>query len=624
MTMIAKWLRKASSMFAEKPKVKADDFGMEHFLLYHGLAGSSPENQREFKDVRADILSAVSRGNSQNLCINLKLAPLWWEEKLRRIFDEAKSASLEQTLNCLLPTKSGDMSELDPLTHPDWRVRANAALILSYLGVHQAQERLIESLDATAGSAEAASTTTAYGGTGDHDPSPAFCHIARALAGFRTSLARQALAKHLLHVEPWIRVDAVNAIANWSIDEIGADLLIAFGQYHAFTDYASVALSRLHSPLTLLKSADNDLADLAATVLLGDFEGARGPFSANAEMLPEVSVHKCLPLLLKAAEATPSPAKLRALGELTAWLSANYHEFRLEHEAYPEPEATAAAALSVKTLVEKLDIKKELTEAFAEASNQPSSQASSQALLSNQSKNDMKTKARHAIKIAGEQKISAAVPLLTEFISTQPLYRDEIVEALGRIGDADSAAVLINLANSLVNIEKRTDSVLSANPIAENDAAAAKTYWYVLRALGHLPGEKSLAFLLEAAKDEASDKREEALSSLTQLHASASGLSKVAEIKVAVSRALADPSAAVRVRAIEAAVALNDASLIAPTAKLVNAQEISVGRAAFNALEKLALAGHKKEIASALAEAKQGQTNSAKVKRIDDFIQHHL
>jgi HEAT repeat protein len=619
MTVIAKWLRKASSMFAEKPKVKADDFGMEHFLLYHGLAGSSPENQREYKDVRADILSAISRGNSQNLCINLKLAPLWWEEKLRRIFDEAKSTSLEQTLKCLLPERSGDMSELDPLSHPDWRVRANAALVLSYLGVHQAQERLIESLDATAGSAAIASTASAYGSSGDPDPSPAFCHIARALAGFRTGLARQALAKHLLHIEPWIRVDAVSALSNWPMEEIRSDLLVAFGQYHPFTDYASVALSRLHSPFGLLKSGADDLADLAATVLLGDFEGAQGPFSANAEMLPEVSVHQCLSLLLSAAEKHPSPAKLRALAALTTWLSANYHEFRLEHEGYPEPEATAQATSQMRALVEKLDIKKELHRAFDDAFALSKTNTSKTNTPAN-----IDSKARHAIKLAGEQKISAAVPVLLELLSSQPLYRDDIVEALGAIEDPQSQTILIEMARKLVDIEKRTDAVFSANPIVEDDAAAAKTYWFILRALGHLPGDKSLAFLLDAVKDEASDKREEALNSLTSLHHKASNLARMSEVKEAVSRALSDPSAQVRVRAAEAAVELGDASLVAPLAKLINAQEMSVSRAAFNALEQLAAKGHKQEIAAALGEAKQGQTNSIKVKRIDEFIQHHL
>lgn len=90
MNPLAKWLKNAANLFNEKPPVKVDEFGLEHFLLYHGLVGSSPENQREFKDVRADIASAVARGNSHNLCINIKLAPLWWEDKLYRILKSSR------------------------------------------------------------------------------------------------------------------------------------------------------------------------------------------------------------------------------------------------------------------------------------------------------------------------------------------------------------------------------------------------------------------------------------------------------------------------------------------------------------------------------------------------------
>src|ERR1700733_10795989 len=107
MTLLAKWLRKASSLFTEKPETQTDDFGLEHILLYHGLAGSSPENQRQFKDVRADILAAISRKNSQNLCTNIKIAPLWWEDKLQRIFPEAKNSAAQATTAVLLPDVSG-------------------------------------------------------------------------------------------------------------------------------------------------------------------------------------------------------------------------------------------------------------------------------------------------------------------------------------------------------------------------------------------------------------------------------------------------------------------------------------------------------------------------------------
>ncbi|MBU6450549.1 MAG: hypothetical protein KGS72_02140 [Cyanobacteria bacterium REEB67] len=607
MTMLAKWIRKASSLFSEKPKVKVDDFGMEHFLLYHGLAGSSPENQREFKDVRADILSAISRTNSQNLCINMKLAPLWWEDKLRRIFDEAQSDSLDATIKTLLPEVSSgqDGRELDPLSHEDWRVRANAAAVIAFLGAHQAQERMIAALDNTAGGTKSNTTGS--------EPSPAFCHISRSLAGFRTAVARDAISKHLLNGEPWIRVDAVNAIAKWPLDEISGHLSSAFAEHHAFVDYASVALARSHSPYVMLTANDDRLADLGANVLVGLFEAMRGPFSSNPDLMPELLVHRCMEPLQAAATKQANPVKLRALSQLADWLQKNYHEYRLEAEGYPEPEAIAETAQHAARLISDLDIEKFVSDGLTESKADKNGQKIERSAL------------RHAIKLAGEHKLKAVVPALTKALDDAPPYRDDIVEALGLIEDAGSAAVLIKLARAMVNIDDRTGLTLSANPIAEASPEKAKTYWYILRALGHLPGDDSIAFLLLAIQDEASDKREEALSSLIKLWSGSKGkLSRAADIKLAVQRAIGDPSAQVRTKALQGAGLINDASFVVPTAKLINAQEMSVVRAAFAALEQLAAGGHKTAIGTALAEIKGGLSNTIKIKRIDEFIKHHL
>ncbi|MBS2008067.1 MAG: hypothetical protein JST01_13555 [Cyanobacteria bacterium SZAS TMP-1] len=596
MTMLAKWLRKASSLFAEKPEVKPDDFGMEHFLLYHGLAGSSPENQRQFKDVRADVLSALSRKNSQNLCINLKLAPLWWEEKLQRIFAEAKAESIDATVGCLLPTvaSTDEAASQDPLMHQDWRVRANAAAMLAYLGAHQGQERMIAALHDTARSG-----------------SPAFCHVARSLAEFRTVTAKEALAEHLLHPEPWIRVDAVNALARWPFSDT-VDLMIqAFGEHHDFIDYACVALARAHKPSDLLAADDEQTVELGANCLLGLLEAAHGTFSSNTDLLPELAVQKCLAPLQAACTKNPTPAKLRALSQLSLWLDTNYHQYRLEAEGYPSQEEIAAARSLADESIKKLDINRVLQATHAQGAGSPS--------------RARKTAMRNAIKLAGEHKLTATTATLLDLLNESSIYRDEIIETLGLIGDTQCAATLIKMARALVNMEHRTQGTLSADPIAEASADKARTYWYILRALGHLPGDEALAFLLEASQDEAADKREEALSSLIKIWSATGGkLARAGEVKAVLQKCTSDPSAQVRIRAIEGVAALNLPDLIPAVAKLTNAQEMSVGRAAFNSLEKLAAAGHKEAIGRALGELKQGQSNAVKVKRIDDFMKHHL
>jgi len=594
MTMLAKWLRRASSMFAEKPEAKIDDFGLEHILLYHGLAGSSPENQRQFKDVRSDILSAISRKNSQNLCINLKIAPLWWEDKLHRIFDEARSQSSENTLSSLLPTTGAgeDGSQSDPLMHEDWRVRANAASILNFLQVNQAQERMIEALHDTAGSA-----------------SPAFCHLARSLSGFRTEAAKIALTKHLGHSEPWIRVDSVNALSKWPLDEIAPLLIQAFAQDHDFIDYASVAVARTHKPIDFLEKGEDDLTDLGAAILLGAMEAAEGTFSSNSDLLPEVSVQKCLTPLQNAAAKSTSPVRLRALIKLSQWLDDNYHQYRLEAEGYPQPEEIAAARAAASKYSTAIDLKAAIQSALAGGA----------------AASGRKSTVRHAIKLAGELQSKECVGQLMELLSSTPIYCNDAVEALGLIGDGQCVPVLIKLAKSLVNLDSRTQNTLSANPISEAEPEKAKTYWLILRALGNLQSDEALAFLLTASQDEAPDKREEALSSLILLWSKSQGsLARAGEVKATLKRCLSDPSSQVRIKAMEGAAILNLPELIGDLVGLINAQEMSVSKGAFSALEKLAQNGHKEPIRAALSEAKASLNNTVKVKRIDEFIQHHL
>ncbi len=594
MTMLAKWLRRASSMFAEKPEAKVDDFGLEHILLYHGLAGSSPENQRQFKDVRSDILSAVSRKNSQNLCINLKIAPLWWEDKLHRIFDEAKSQSSENTISCLLPTTDAgqDGSQSDPLMHEDWRVRANAASILNFLNISQAQERMIEALHDTAGSA-----------------SPAYCHLARSLAGFRTEAVKTALTKHLNSSEPWIRVDSVNALAKWPLDEVAPLLIKAFEDDHDFIDYASVAVARMHQPIVLFEAGDEKLVDLGAAILLGALEAAAGTYSRNSDLLPELAVQKCLLPLQKATAQVTSPVRLRALIQLSEWLDKNYHQYRLEVEGYPDPDEIAAARAEALKYTTSVDL----------------AQAIKEALEGSGEKTTRKSTVRHAIKLAGELQSKECATQLMELLKSVPVYSNDAIEALGLIGDVQCVPILLRTANAMVDLNNRTQNALSANPISEPEPEKAKTYWLVLRALGNLQSNDALAFLLTATADEASDKREEALSSLIELWSKSSGkLARAGEVNAILQKSLGDPSSQVRIKAMEGAVILNLPDLIGPLAGLTNAQEMSVSKGAFSALEKLAQKGHKEPIRTALTEARGSQSSTVKVKRIDEFIQHHL
>src|ERR1700733_9490666 len=114
-------------LFTEKSTVQVEDLELEHLLLYHGLVGSSPENQRAYKDVRADILAALRNQSALQLGMALKLPPLYWEDKLKRIFSEVPANERDAAVATLLPqTSESDWPNIaDPLGHTDWRTRAN-------------------------------------------------------------------------------------------------------------------------------------------------------------------------------------------------------------------------------------------------------------------------------------------------------------------------------------------------------------------------------------------------------------------------------------------------------------------------------------------------------------------
>lgn len=593
MTLLAKWLKRASTIFSEKPDVKVDDFGLEHFLVYHGLVGTSPDNHREFKDVRADITSAVNRSNSHNLCINLKLAPLWWEDKLVRIFTELKATSSERTLATLLPPKSDDyeVQDYDPLRHQDWRVRANAALILADLQITQAQEGIIRALAATA-----------------DNTTPAFCHISRALATFRTEEAKQALVKYLNHDEPWIKVDAVSALARWPIAEVGNEISSAFSQHHPFTDYAAVGVARQHKPIELLALDDEKLVDLGAALIVGLIEASKQTFSGAPEVLTEAGVQQCLPLLVKALKAKPNALRLRALHQLTDWLDNNYPE---------QSTSDAKALITDKEVREKV---------VAEIESLILGLNTASSISANNSKPDTaiasSSALRHGLKLTGEIDLQENAQLLSSMLENEHAlpYRNEMIEALGRLGDEQSAPQLVKLANQLVNVTSRSQMPLSASPILESDLEAANSYWYILKALANLPHKQSLEFLLLATGDYASDKREEALASAVKISTSSDFKANQTEVKAAVAKALNDPSTQVRLQALVGVAKLKLDDQIPAVTRMINAQEISVSKASFDTLVSLVSSGHKSAVVAALTDIKKTTSSTVKIKRIDEFL----
>src|SRR6516164_9198128 len=140
---LVKRARQAFLALREKAPVTIDESVLEHMLLYHGLIGSGPENQREFRDVRADIIAAINRQSPITLAIALKLPPLWWEDKLKSIFAElyGETKAVAVRLITQLLTASADQYQdqgISSISKGDWRIRANAAILLALLGIDKA------------------------------------------------------------------------------------------------------------------------------------------------------------------------------------------------------------------------------------------------------------------------------------------------------------------------------------------------------------------------------------------------------------------------------------------------------------------------------------------------------
>jgi|GEM_PF-479313 len=622
MGLLGKLFKKASGLLMDKPKVEVDYFGLEHFLLYHGLMGNSPENRREFKDVRADIISAISRKNSANLCANLKLEPLRWEEKLQRIFDEAIDISGKDLVYAtLLPARTNELDESGyvPLAHQDWQVKANAAGIIAHLRPPGAEEALIAALDATA-----------------DDTAPSFLHISRACGTFYTPAMIEALSKQLQHTEPWTRVDAAAALSRFEIDESFAAVQKAFAYHHDFLDYAAMAAARNnYSPRDLLKSAQTTHRELGAQILLNIVEASKDTFAGYPDLVLETGIYQCLrPLTRALADSGNEPRAVvyRALMSLCEWCATNqqYLDDCVVDPPAPEHLDAALALLRDKRAAMIAGLKSMLPEVVAQ--QRATTSDGSARMISNDQ--------RHAVLLAGALAEPTFVDHLIEIIDMSASDQEasllfEAVQSLGQIAaDKEFAAQnpdflhapsarLIALSHRLVDPAMRSKLPQQASPITEKNPYAAKVYWQILQTLGHFPTKDALNMLVLACQDTASDKREAALASAIALFERTRGeMAGSQEVRKAIEDGLADPSNQVKLQAIAGAGRIGgpECPYVAPLGKLIFAQEVSISKAAFTALGQLSQSGNKTQVVQILTEARKNIHLQTKIARIDEIL----
>ena len=580
---IVKKFRRLIGRLREKAPIRMDDHEFEHLLLYHGLVGSSPDNQRAFKDVRADIRDAVRNASALQLGIALKLQPLHWQDKLATVFNEIAEERAD-LLRALLPDTEGEPwpNMGDPLGHDDWRVRANAAFAIATLGLSEGCERMIKALHDTA--------------SGD---SPAFCHIAYALAKIPNDESKAALLQHLDDPEPWFRVDAAGALAQFPEASVKTSLMRAMLTINQLSDYLAVALVKHYSVTDLLNETDDeDVRNGGCQLLAGLADAANQTFTP--EVLQDTDICDCATKLLDLSKAHRNVFSLIAILNL----------LKLWREKGDQLDISMDGPALTKLMN---DLEADLQSA--------KSKSHIESILTSYAKKHVgstKIELLDAIKLAGALKLTSTTNNLLELLKVVSPLREDIVAALGAIGDARAVTALIELANSLYKPEERSGPSLSSKTVEEDDNDKAKLYWRVLEAFGNLPSKLTVQFLFKAAADFAPDKRQQAVESLCNLFGSFTPEEK-SQFAELVAETLEDPSTPVRVSALKGVAALNAVQHIDKVLKLSDSQEPSVSRQALTTLGRLSHS-RDKAVISAIENKLAHESDPLRKKRLENVL----
>lgn len=585
LTALLKQLRRIASGLREKATASVEECELEHFLYYHGLVGTSPDDQRQFRDVRQDIFDAVRARSSNGLAIALRLPPLCWEDKLKTIFGEMPAEDRQAAIS-LLDSDSGEPAGGNLIEHEDWRVRANTAMLLAYLDHREAVGRLASALH---------SSTT--------DPQrPAFCHIARALAGFKTPQARMALTAHLASPEPWFRVDAVSALSAWPVDDVASDLMRAMLDEHRLSDYAAVAAARRLPIADLLNHETDDVREGALETIGGVLKAAGATFSA--ETFVDCNLLPAWGRVRELAMAGPSPRRIRVAVQLATWLLANMDGM--------EAAGGSQEGLTAESLRQTLELLRGKMAQDACLGLLAAAAAGDPAPL---------MEVRHAIKLSGELSLAGSAAHIEKLLKPDFALLDDSIEALGGIGAEWTGASIVRLAGEIVDVEGRLSPPKSPHPVFEDSPERARTYWLMLAALGRLPSPESAALLARAVDDFAPDKRQQALDSLVSVAADSRIKHDIeATVRSALARGLKDPSPAVRMSALRGVGSLGMTDLIAGVLDLLNTREVSLRNAAAETIRSLSASGRREQVIEQVTGRLRGELSARRRERLASLL----
>lgn len=570
-------LRRMTAGLREKPDVQIDDYVLEHFLLYNGLVGSTPENQPQYRDVRNDVVQAVNDRSAHQLAIALKLSPLWWEDRLEKIFTELASVNRESTIDCLLANRPIDdiTGDTTPLSHTNWQVRSNAARMLAFLQEKKAIPRLVELLDDC-----------------ENERRAAFCHIAYSLAKLGSEQSRLALIPFIEHSEPWFGVDAAGALSHFNLASVAPDLMTGILTGNELDDYMAVAIARRHKPLEFAEYKDEEIQEGSAELVMSLLKGLNGAFHSEHHLKQQLQ--EIAPRLNEMATTNPTARRLHAAISLNKWMADN-----------------ALTASRSQEQIRDLSNKKyhELVKETLATANYSSAPQLG----------DLK----HALRLTAQFKLTEMSPYLLPLIKEDFPALADLMDCLSVLGDTAAAPKIAELIGKKVNLDERCRSTPQAHPVFETDKQSADIYWSALKALGSFPHKSSVEVLSKAVNDFAPDKREQALLSLQTVLLS-EDLHKnhySGNLQDLIRERTDDPSSLVQAAALGGVAQHRLSGLIPDVLKCLNSRETSVQRRASETLFSLANNGHKDAVKQSLEAGISKELDSGKKQRMNKVLQ---
>ena len=571
---LAKNMRKLSAGLQEKPHVTIDDYVLEHFLLYNGLIGSSPENQPSFRDVRYDIVKAINDDSPAKLAIALRISPLWWKDRLEKVFGEIAIVNRNGCIAHLLAERSfsdDTVGDSTCLSHTDWQVRANAAAMLAFLDAKEAIPRLIPLLKDVEGAHK-----------------NAFCHYAYALATLSSDQARLALVNELSNEEPWFRVDAAGALAHWNLASVSGDLMNATLDGCALDDYMAIAISRKHSISELAEFSDEKIREGVCEMAIAIIRGLNGPLHSE---------HQAQQQLLAAADRinqlaleNPSPRRLHAAISVTEW-------------------ATELGAPTPKNAIRDLSNPKHYTKVVDTLSARLFTTGAELGQL------------KHALYLCQRFKLTELTPHLTPLLNRDFPALPELFDCIAELGISNDAPQITEIVKERIDLPSRLLLAMSAHPVVEHNEENALIYWSALKALGSLPHPASLELLSKAVNDYAPDKREQALLSLQKICLSEPLLKAYeGDLEELLKERLNDPAVGVQKAALNGIALHQMAQLVPEVLKSLNSRELSIQRQSSDTICTLAMGKEKTAVKAALEDSLRKEIDASKKARLQKVL----